>query len=107
MASITFFADHSEEPVLWVPPQNGAYTVEVGEGVGVVRTRSVKNAFEGALLHIPFVFVLIVAVVIVLSSVLPDVGDQQSSSSVIHWIFVNTDSVRRIPVMGHCIARMT
>ena len=81
MASITFFADHSEEPVLWVPPQSGAYTVEVGEGVGVVRTRSVKNAFEGALLHIPFVFVLIVAVVMILSSVLPDVGDQQSSSS--------------------------
>lgn len=81
MASITFFADHSEEPVFWVPPQSGAYSVEVNEGVRVVRSRSVKNAVEGAILHIPFVFVLIGVVFMVLSTVLPDIMNEQSTSS--------------------------
>ena len=76
MATITFFADHSEEPVLWVPPQSGAYTVEVGEGVRVVRSRTVKNAVEGALLHIPFVFILVVAILVVLGALLPSIGDE-------------------------------
>ena len=81
MASITFFADHSEEPILWVPPQSEAFTVEVGEGVRVVRSRSVKSAIEGALLYVPFVFFLIVAVVMVLSPVLDDMVNDQISSS--------------------------
>jgi hypothetical protein len=81
MATITFFADHSEEPVLWVPPQSEAFTVEVGEGVRVVRSRTVKNAVEGALLHIPFVFFLIVAILIMLSALLPSIGDEPGVSS--------------------------
>ena len=88
MATITFFADHSEEPVLWVPPQSGAYTVEVGEGVRVVRSRTVKNAVEGALLHIPFVFILVVAILVVLGALLPSIGDEPG----VFWSFDSQNS---------------
>jgi hypothetical protein len=81
MATIQFFADYSEEPVLWVPPKIGAYTVEVGEGVRVVRTRSVKNALQGGLLYIPFVFVLFSVILMTLSTVLPEIVNEQSTSS--------------------------
>jgi len=81
MVSITFFADHSEEPVLWVPPQSEAFTVEVGEGVRVVRSRSLKNTVEGVLLNIPFVFFLVIALLISLSAVLPSFDDVQGVSN--------------------------
>lgn len=64
MVSIIFFADHSEEPVLWVPPQSEAFTVEVGEGVRVVRSRSVKSAIEGALPYVVFAILIVLGPVL-------------------------------------------
>ena len=78
MASNTFVAENSEQPVLWVPKQSGAYTVKVSEGVRVVRSRSVENAVVGAFVQFPFVLVL---VIIFLITILPGIENTQSTSS--------------------------